>query len=97
MGKPLKTWFWTHEKKRKNIVICFKGETPLNKVLLLVDSDEKLSMRLIYEAMDQAKEEIQNNFNGVRKKVSLFYLILLKYLCMFLILNVKNNSNYYNF
>lgn len=52
----------------KNIIICLKGVFPLIKVLRLVDSDENPAMRLIYEAMDEAKEKIQTNFNGVQKR-----------------------------
>jgi hypothetical protein len=56
----------------KNILICLNGASPLIKVLRLVDSDEEPTMGLIYEAMDQAKENIQKNFNGVKKWYSLF-------------------------
>lgn len=56
----------------KNIVVCLRGTTPLIKVLCLVDSDQKPAMRLIYEEMDQAKEEIQKNFNGVKKSYLCF-------------------------
>ena len=56
----------------KNIVVCLRGATPLIKVLRLVDSDQKPAMGLIYEAMDQAKEEIQKNFNGVKKRYLCF-------------------------
>jgi hypothetical protein len=52
----------------KDVIICLKGASPLIKVLRLVDSDEEPSMRLIYEAMDQAKEKIQTNFNSVQKR-----------------------------
>jgi hypothetical protein len=56
----------------KGIVICLKGANPLIKVLRMVDSDEKPTMGFIYEAMDGAKETIQKEFNGVKKR----YLIL---------------------
>jgi hypothetical protein len=52
----------------KDVIICLKGASPLIKVLRLVDLDEEPSMRLIYEAMDQAKEKIQTNFNSVQKR-----------------------------
>lgn len=39
----------------KKIAICLKGAYPLIKVLRLVDSNEKLAMGFIYEAMDQAR------------------------------------------
>lgn len=51
----------------KDIVTCCKGAFPLIKVLRLVDSDEQPAMGLIYEAMDQAKEKIQSNLNGVQR------------------------------
>lgn len=50
-----------------NIVICCNGAYPL-KVISLVDCDEMPAMRLIYEAMNQAKEKIQANSNGVQKR-----------------------------
>ncbi|GAU37645.1 hypothetical protein TSUD_220710 [Trifolium subterraneum] len=53
----------------KNIVICLRGATPLIKVLRLVDLDKKPATGLIYEAMDQAKEEIRKNLNGVKKRL----------------------------
>jgi hypothetical protein len=52
----------------KDVIICLKGAGPLIKVLRLVDSDEVPAMGLIYEAMDQAKEKIQTNFNSVQKR-----------------------------
>jgi hypothetical protein len=52
----------------KDVIICLKGAGPLIKVLRLVDSDEVPAMGLIYEAMDQAKEKIQTNFNSVHKR-----------------------------
>lgn len=60
------------KKNWKNIVICLRGVTPLIKVLRLVDSDKKPAMGLIYEAMDQAKEETQKNFNCVKKRYLCF-------------------------
>ncbi|KAF1892691.1 hypothetical protein Lal_00031963 [Lupinus albus] len=42
-----------------NIVVCLKDVYPLIKVLQLVDLDEKLALGFIYEAMNQAKENIQ--------------------------------------
>jgi len=41
---------------------------PRIKVLRLADSDQKPAMGFMYEAMDKAKEQIQNNFNGVKKR-----------------------------
>ncbi|KAI5399622.1 hypothetical protein KIW84_064809 [Lathyrus oleraceus] len=57
----LDKFFW------KNIVISLRGAIPLIEVLRLVDSDQKPVIGLIYEVVDQAKEEIQKNFNGVNK------------------------------
>lgn len=65
----------------KNLIICLKGAFPLLKVLRMVDSDEKAAMGYIYEAMDQAKEEIQTSYNNNRKRYNfikyhrLIYLI----------------------
>ncbi|KAI5384059.1 hypothetical protein KIW84_071171 [Lathyrus oleraceus] len=57
------------KKNWKNIVICLRGATPLIKMLSFVDSDQKPSMGLIYEVMDQVKEESQKNFfSGVNKR-----------------------------
>jgi hypothetical protein len=50
------------------VIICLKGAGPLIKVLWLMDSDEVPAMGLIYEAIDQAKEKIQTNFNLVQKR-----------------------------
>ena len=52
----------------KDIGICCNGAFPLIKVLRLVDSDEQPAMGFIYEAMDQAKEKIQTNFNKVQRR-----------------------------
>jgi hypothetical protein len=52
-------------------VICLKGAGPLIKVLRIVDSEEEPAMRLIYDAMDQAKEKIQANFNSVQRRFTL--------------------------
>ena len=52
----------------KDIVICLRGATPLMKVLRLVDSNQKTAMGFIYEVMDLSKEQIQKNFNGVKKR-----------------------------
>ncbi|XP_058181206.1 uncharacterized protein LOC131299638 [Rhododendron vialii] len=47
---------------------CLKGVLPLVKVLRLVDGDAKPAMGYIYEAMDRAKEQIEKNFNKVKKR-----------------------------
>lgn len=41
---------------------------PLVKVLRLVDGDLKPIMGYVYEAIDRAKEQIQNNFNKHEKR-----------------------------
>ena len=51
----------------KDIVTCLKASAPLVKVLRLVDSEEKPAMRFIYEAMESAKEKIEENFNSIKK------------------------------
>lgn len=38
------------------------------KVLRLVDGDAKPVMGYIYEAMDRAKEQIEKNFNKVKRR-----------------------------
>ncbi|XP_059650478.1 uncharacterized protein LOC132296285 [Cornus florida] len=58
-----------------NFVSCLRAAIPLVKVLRLVDSDERPAMVFIYEAMDRAKEEIQKNFNNIKKCiVQVFHL-----------------------
>ena len=52
----------------KNISNYLRGVLPLIKVLCMVDSNEKPTMRFIYEEMDIAKEKIQSLFNGVSKR-----------------------------
>ncbi|KAI5419265.1 hypothetical protein KIW84_043438 [Lathyrus oleraceus] len=60
----------------KNLIICLKGAFPLLKVLRMVDSDEKVAMGYIYEAMDQAKEEIQTSYNNNRKSYQPLWKII---------------------
>ncbi|KAI5437809.1 hypothetical protein KIW84_023793 [Lathyrus oleraceus] len=45
-------------------------------VLRMVDSDEKATMDYIYEAMDQAKEEIQTSYNNNRKSYQSLWKII---------------------
>lgn len=47
-----------------NVVYALQVATPLIKVLRLVDGERKLAMGYIYEAMDRAKEAIQNSFKN---------------------------------
>jgi len=49
-----------------NILNCMRCSSP--KVFCMVDSDEKLAMRFIYEETYFAKEKIQSLFNGVSKR-----------------------------
>lgn len=60
----------------RDIVTCLRGATPVIRVLRIVDSDEKLAMGYIYEAMDQAKEKIQKDFNGVKKRYPTTYVAM---------------------
>ncbi|XP_059623168.1 uncharacterized protein LOC132266331 [Cornus florida] len=53
--------FWT------NVANCLRAPIPLVKVLRLVDSNERPTIGFIYEAIDRAKEEIQKNFNNIKK------------------------------
>ncbi|XP_058742128.1 uncharacterized protein LOC131614577 [Vicia villosa] len=48
------------------------GDFSSLKVLRMVDSNEKPSMGYIYEAMDQAKEEMQTSYNNKRKVTNLY-------------------------
>ena len=52
----------------KSIVTCLKGAFPIMQVLRMVNSDDKPAMGFIYKAMDQAKEKIQKEFNGDKKR-----------------------------
>lgn len=52
----------------KNVVMCLKAAYPLNKVLRLVDGDEKPVMGYMYEEMYRAKKKIQANFKHVKKR-----------------------------
>ena len=50
----------------KRIQFCLKCAFPLMRVLRLVDFDDNQNppMGLIYEAMDEAKEKIQEAYNN---------------------------------
>ena len=50
-----------------SIKYCLKCVLPLVKVLRLVDGDVKPAIGYIYESMNKAKKQIQNNFRGVKK------------------------------
>jgi hypothetical protein len=52
----------------KNVILCLRAAFPLLRVLRMVDSDEEPAMGLIYEAMDQAKEDIQVGYNNKRRR-----------------------------
>ena len=49
------------------VVKCLKAAIPLLKVLRMVDSDTP-PLGFIYLEMENAKEEIQKNFNNVQKR-----------------------------
>ena len=49
------------------VVKCLKAAIPLLKVLHMVDSDTS-RIGFIYLEMENAKEEIQKNFNNVQKR-----------------------------
>jgi hypothetical protein len=51
----------------KNVILCLWAAFPLLRVLRMVDSDEP-AMGLIYEAMDEAKEEIRAGYNNKKKR-----------------------------
>ena len=53
----LDTGFW------ENVMICFKSAHPLVEVLCLVSSIEEPATGSIYEALEQAKEEIQRSLS----------------------------------
>ncbi|KAG5515997.1 hypothetical protein RHGRI_036889 [Rhododendron griersonianum] len=55
---------------------CLKGVLPLIKVLRLVDGDAKPAMGYIYEAMDRAKEQIEKNFNKVKRRYAAIWKIV---------------------
>ncbi|KAI8535251.1 hypothetical protein RHMOL_Rhmol10G0159300 [Rhododendron molle] len=55
---------------------CLKGVLPLVKVLRLVDGDAKPTMGYIYEAMDRAKEQIEKNFNKVKRRYAAIWKIV---------------------
>ena len=50
-----------------SIKYCLKCVLPLVKILRLADGDVKPAIGYIYESMDKAKKQIQNNFRGVKK------------------------------
>ena len=64
------TRFW------QAIRYCLKCVLPLVKVLRLVDGDAKPAMGYIYEAMDRAKEQIEKNFNKVKRRYDAIWKII---------------------
>jgi hypothetical protein len=48
----------------RQVKYCLTATAPLVKVLKLIDNDAKSVMKYIYEAMDQAKEEIAKSFDN---------------------------------
>jgi len=49
---------------------------PIVRVLKIIDSDDRPSMRYLYEAIDSAKEEILKRFQKKRAKVQPFLDII---------------------
>ncbi|KAG5562353.1 hypothetical protein RHGRI_005178 [Rhododendron griersonianum] len=68
--KMLDAKFWNA------IRYCLKGVLPLVKALRLVDGDAKPAMSYIYEAMDRAKEQIDKNFNKVKRRYAAIWKIV---------------------
>ena len=52
----------------KAIKYCLSCVVPIYKILRLMDGDVKPAMGYIYEAMDRAKEQIKENFNGLETR-----------------------------
>nr|XP_016485160.1 PREDICTED: uncharacterized protein LOC107805610 [Nicotiana tabacum] len=63
------TSFWN------NVVHALKIGGPLVKVLRLVDGEQRPPMGYLYEAMDRAKEAIQDSFSDQRKYKRVFEII----------------------
>ena len=59
-----------------DVVYTLKAMGPLVRVLRLVDNEKKPAMGYIYEAMDRAKETIQNAFNGNEDKYKEIFAII---------------------
>ncbi|XP_027350930.1 uncharacterized protein LOC113861986 isoform X1 [Abrus precatorius] len=65
-----------------DVVFCLKAMGPLVQVLRLVDNERKPAMGYIYEAIDRAKESIQNAFKGnVDKYKEIFAIIDRRWEC----------------
>ena len=60
----------------KLVKYCLKCVWPLVKVLRLVDGDVKPAMGYIYEAIDRAKEQIRDNFNGKESNYQMVWEII---------------------
>ena len=67
-GKQIESIIFDNQQFWPNVELCLKIVSPLIKVLRMVDSDEKPAMGFLYKAIDQAKEEIKQNVNNVRKR-----------------------------
>ncbi|XP_042398661.1 uncharacterized protein LOC121988975 [Zingiber officinale] len=59
--------FWPH------VAFCVKSIVPLVSVLREVDSEERSTMRYIYELMDKTKETIKFNCGGVDRKYKIIW------------------------
>lgn len=59
-----------------DVIYSLKAMGPLVQVLRLVDNEKKPAMGYIYEAMDRAKENIQNAFKGNEAKYKEIFEII---------------------
>ncbi|XP_020207003.1 uncharacterized protein LOC109815825 isoform X2 [Cajanus cajan] len=62
--------FWS------DVVYALKAMGPIVRVLRLVDNEKKPAMGYIYEAMERAKEAIQNSFNHNEEKYKDIFAIV---------------------
>ncbi|XP_027182149.1 uncharacterized protein LOC113780554 [Coffea eugenioides] len=75
-GKKIESIIFDNQEFWPNVELCLKIASPLIKVLRMVDSDEKPAMGFLYKAIDQAKEEIKQNVNNVRKRYKSAFAII---------------------
>ncbi|XP_027157929.1 uncharacterized protein LOC113759555 [Coffea eugenioides] len=75
-GKKIESIIFDNQQFWPNVELCLKIASPLIKVLRMVDSDEKPAMGFLYKAIDQAKEEIKQNVNNIRKRFESAFAII---------------------
>ncbi|XP_027177656.1 uncharacterized protein LOC113776795 [Coffea eugenioides] len=75
-GKKIESIIFDNQQFWPNVELCLKIASPLIKVLRMVDSDEKPAMGFLYKAIDQAKEEIKQNVNNIRKRYESAFAII---------------------